>query len=78
MELKARVDIQQVILPLLEQYVKSHRLYFVSTALCSGGNQSHASKKEKEMIAWYVLNFSLALAHFISMRISQTHVSHNN
>lgn len=45
---------QQVILPLLEQYVKNHRLYFLSTSLCSSGNRGHALKKEKEMIARYV------------------------
>ncbi|XP_068183975.1 ryanodine receptor 2 isoform X2 [Antennarius striatus] len=41
----------KVILPLLEQYVKSHHLYFLSTSLCSSVHRSHASKKEKEMIA---------------------------
>jgi len=44
-------SVQQVILPLLEQFVKSHCLYFLSTSLCS---RSYASKKEKEMIARYV------------------------
>lgn len=53
---KATINfIQQVILPLLEQYVKSHRRYFLSTSFCSSDNRSHASKKEKEMIARYVL-----------------------
>lgn len=48
------VSIQQVVLPLLEQYVKSHHLYFLSSSLGSNDNKSHASKKEKEMVAWYV------------------------
>lgn len=40
----------QVVLPLIDQYFKNHRLYFLSAAsrpLCSGG---HASNKEKEMV----------------------------
>uniref|UniRef100_A0A8C4L8H4 Ryanodine receptor 2 n=1 Tax=Equus asinus asinus TaxID=83772 RepID=A0A8C4L8H4_EQUAS len=39
----------KVVLPLIDQYFKNHRLYFLSAAsrpLCSGG---HASNKEKEM-----------------------------
>uniref|UniRef100_A0A3P9P1U2 Ryanodine receptor 2 n=1 Tax=Poecilia reticulata TaxID=8081 RepID=A0A3P9P1U2_POERE len=40
----------QVVLPLLEQYVKSHRLYFLSSSLKSSENRSHASKREKEMV----------------------------
>uniref|UniRef100_M3ZNQ9 Ryanodine receptor 2-like n=1 Tax=Xiphophorus maculatus TaxID=8083 RepID=M3ZNQ9_XIPMA len=43
----------QVVLPLLEQYVKSHRLYFLSSSLNSSENRSHASKREKEMVLWY-------------------------
>ncbi|TKC44229.1 hypothetical protein EI555_012073 [Monodon monoceros] len=41
---------QWVVLPLIDQYFKNHRLYFLSAAsrpLCSGG---HASNKEKEMV----------------------------
>lgn len=40
----------QVVLPLIDQYFKNHRLYFLSAAsrpLCSGGQ---ASNKEKEMV----------------------------
>lgn len=40
----------KVVLPLIDQYFKNHRLYFLSAAsrpLCSGG---HASNKEKEMV----------------------------
>lgn len=50
---------QQVILPLLEQYVKSHVLYFLSTS--SSENRSYASRKEKEMIAWYGTTFVFLL-----------------
>lgn len=43
----------QVVLPLIDQYFKNHRLYFLSAAsrpLCTGG---HASNKEKEMVTRY-------------------------
>uniref|UniRef100_A0A3Q3W2P9 Uncharacterized protein n=1 Tax=Mola mola TaxID=94237 RepID=A0A3Q3W2P9_MOLML len=43
-----------VVLPLLEQYVKEHCLYFMSTSIRSSGKRSRGSKKEKEMIARYV------------------------
>uniref|UniRef100_A0A3B3HPU3 Ryanodine receptor 2 n=1 Tax=Oryzias latipes TaxID=8090 RepID=A0A3B3HPU3_ORYLA len=45
----------QVVIPVLEQYVKSHHLYFISTCLGSSGNRSSATKKEKEMIAWTLM-----------------------
>uniref|UniRef100_A0A3Q2ZUA4 Ryanodine receptor 2b (cardiac) n=1 Tax=Kryptolebias marmoratus TaxID=37003 RepID=A0A3Q2ZUA4_KRYMA len=45
-----------VVLPVLEEYVRSHRLYFLSTSLCSSENRSCASKKEKEMIVWCVIS----------------------
>ncbi|XP_040906318.1 ryanodine receptor 2 [Toxotes jaculatrix] len=57
----------KVILPLLEQYVKSHRLYFLSTSLCSSGNRSHASKKEKEMIACLFCKVATLVRHRISL-----------
>ncbi|XP_014010249.2 ryanodine receptor 2 [Salmo salar] len=40
----------KVALPLLEQYLKNHRLYFLSTAARSRGNGGQASNKEKEMV----------------------------
>ncbi|KAM3606327.1 uncharacterized protein V6R79_014397 [Siganus canaliculatus] len=57
----------KVILPLLEQYVKSHRLYFLSSSLCSSGNRSHASKREKEMIASLFCKLSALVRHRISL-----------
>uniref|UniRef100_A0A3Q3G4E5 Ryanodine receptor 2b (cardiac) n=1 Tax=Labrus bergylta TaxID=56723 RepID=A0A3Q3G4E5_9LABR len=60
-------SISQVVLPLLEQYVKSHRLYFLSTSLCSSGNQSHASKREKEMIASLFCKLAALVRHRISL-----------
>uniref|UniRef100_A0A3B4UXI4 Ryanodine receptor 2-like n=1 Tax=Seriola dumerili TaxID=41447 RepID=A0A3B4UXI4_SERDU len=56
----------KVILPLLEQYVKSHHLYFLSTSLCSSGNRTHASKKEKEMIACLFCKLATLVRHRIS------------
>ncbi|XP_056903963.1 ryanodine receptor 2-like isoform X5 [Takifugu flavidus] len=41
----------KVILPLLEEYMRTHRLYFLSSSMSSRGIRGHASNKEKEMIA---------------------------
>ena len=41
----------QVILPLVEHYLKNHLSYFLSTSNSSHGNGGHASNKEKEMVA---------------------------
>ncbi|XP_051937189.1 ryanodine receptor 2 [Hippocampus zosterae] len=41
----------KVVIPLLEEYVRGHRLYFLSVSRSSDLNRSHASKREKEMIA---------------------------
>ncbi|XP_073337843.1 ryanodine receptor 2 [Pagrus major] len=57
----------KVILPLLEQYLKSHRLYFLSTSLSSGSNRSHASKKEKEMIASLFCKLAALARHRTSL-----------
>ncbi|XP_059214929.1 ryanodine receptor 2 [Centropristis striata] len=57
----------KVILPLLEQYVKSHRLYFLSSSLCSSGNRTHASRKEKEMIASLFCKLAALVRHRISL-----------
>ncbi|XP_068576132.1 ryanodine receptor 2 isoform X5 [Cebidichthys violaceus] len=54
----------KVILPLLEQFVKSHCLYFLSTSLCS---RSYASKKEKEMIASLFCKLAALVRHRISL-----------
>ncbi|XP_045927387.1 ryanodine receptor 2 [Micropterus dolomieu] len=56
----------KVVLPLLEQYIKSHRLYFLSTSL-SSVNRSHASKKEKEMIASLFCKLAALVRHRISL-----------
>ncbi|XP_062422699.1 ryanodine receptor 2 [Pungitius pungitius] len=54
----------KVVLPLLEQFVKSHRQYFLSTSLCS---RSYASKKEKEMIASLFCKLAALVRHNISL-----------
>ncbi|XP_078788602.1 ryanodine receptor 2 isoform X2 [Oryzias latipes] len=56
----------KVVIPVLEQYVKSHHLYFISTCLGSSGNRSSATKKEKEMIACLFCK----VAVFVRQRIS--------
>uniref|UniRef100_A0A3P8S6G8 Ryanodine receptor 2 n=1 Tax=Amphiprion percula TaxID=161767 RepID=A0A3P8S6G8_AMPPE len=57
----------QVILPLLEQYMKSHRLYFLSASLSSSENKSHASKQEKEMVACLFCKLAALVRHRISL-----------
>nr|XP_040034926.1 ryanodine receptor 2 [Gasterosteus aculeatus aculeatus] len=54
----------KVVLPLLEQFVKSHCQYFLSTSLCS---RSYASKKEKEMIASLICKLAALVRHRISL-----------
>uniref|UniRef100_A0A3Q3N6U1 Ryanodine receptor 2a (cardiac) n=1 Tax=Mastacembelus armatus TaxID=205130 RepID=A0A3Q3N6U1_9TELE len=39
-----------VVLPLVDQYFKNHRLYFLSTAIHPISSGGHASNKEKEMV----------------------------
>ncbi|KAM4597636.1 ryanodine receptor 2-like, partial [Polymixia lowei] len=57
----------KVILPLLEQYLKSHRLYFLSTSPCSHGNRGHASNKEKEMVTGLFCKLGALVRHRISL-----------
>uniref|UniRef100_A0A671YWR5 Ryanodine receptor 2 n=1 Tax=Sparus aurata TaxID=8175 RepID=A0A671YWR5_SPAAU len=67
LELGNIIVFKNVILPLLEQYLKSHQLYFLSTSLSSGGNKSHASKKEKEMIASLFCKLAALVRHRTSL-----------
>uniref|UniRef100_A0A672JJC7 Ryanodine receptor 2b (cardiac) n=1 Tax=Salarias fasciatus TaxID=181472 RepID=A0A672JJC7_SALFA len=60
-------SIQQVVLPLLEQYMKSHHLYFLSASICTTHNRSHASKKEKEMVACLFCKLAALVRHRISL-----------
>nr|XP_015292237.2 ryanodine receptor 2 isoform X1 [Macaca fascicularis] len=57
----------KVVLPLIDQYFKNHRLYFLSAAsrpLCSGG---HASNKEKEMVTSLFCKLGVLVRHRISL-----------
>uniref|UniRef100_A0AAZ1Y3U1 Ryanodine receptor 2 n=1 Tax=Oreochromis aureus TaxID=47969 RepID=A0AAZ1Y3U1_OREAU len=57
----------KVVLPLVDQYFKNHRLYFLSTAIhpiCSGG---HASNKEKEMVTSLFCKLGVLVRHRISL-----------
>ncbi|XP_041921605.1 ryanodine receptor 2 isoform X1 [Alosa sapidissima] len=40
----------KVVMPLVDQYLKCHRCYFLSTSTDLLGNRGHASNKEKEMV----------------------------
>nr|XP_043902413.1 ryanodine receptor 2-like [Solea senegalensis] len=57
----------KVILPLLEEFVKSHQMYFLSTSLCSSGNRAYATKKEKEMIACFFCKLAALVRHRVSL-----------
>ncbi|KAL1784292.1 ryanodine receptor 2 [Sigmodon hispidus] len=57
----------KVVLPLIDQYFKNHRLYFLSAAsrpLCTGG---HASNKEKEMVTSLFCKLGVLVRHRISL-----------
>ncbi|MBN3288490.1 RYR2 protein, partial [Polyodon spathula] len=57
----------KVVLPLVDQYFKNHRLYFLSTVsrpLSSGG---HASNKEKEMVTSLFCKLGVLVRHRISL-----------
>uniref|UniRef100_A0A667I1B8 Ryanodine receptor 2 n=1 Tax=Lynx canadensis TaxID=61383 RepID=A0A667I1B8_LYNCA len=65
----------KVVLPLIDQYFKNHRLYFLSAAsrpLCSGG---HASNKEKEMVTSLFCKLGVLVRHRISLFGKETLVS---
>ncbi|XP_061645502.1 ryanodine receptor 2-like isoform X2 [Phyllopteryx taeniolatus] len=53
----------KVIIPLLEEYVKGHRLYFLSVSVPSDINRRHASKKEKEIIASLFCRLAALVRH---------------
>ncbi|XP_043914983.1 ryanodine receptor 2 [Protopterus annectens] len=57
----------KVVVPLIDQYFKNHRLYFLSIAsrpLISGG---HASNKEKEMVTSLFCKLGVLVRHRISL-----------
>ncbi|XP_056888735.1 ryanodine receptor 2 isoform X2 [Takifugu flavidus] len=57
----------KVVLALVDQYFKNHRLYFLSTSIhpiCSGG---HASNKEKEMVTSLFCKLGVLVRNRISL-----------
>ncbi|XP_061600533.1 ryanodine receptor 2 isoform X1 [Cololabis saira] len=63
---------QKVVLPLVEQFMKLHRLYFLSISVGSSENRSHASKKEKEMVACLFCKLAALVRDRISLFGSDT------
>nr|XP_061794423.1 ryanodine receptor 2-like [Nerophis lumbriciformis] len=62
----------KVIIPLLEEYVKTHRSYFIAVSLSLDINRSHASKKEKEMIASLFCKLSALVRHTLFLFGNET------
>ncbi|XP_037400044.1 ryanodine receptor 2 isoform X22 [Pygocentrus nattereri] len=57
----------KVVLPLVDQYFKNHRLYFLSTAVRPIGSGGHASNKEKEMVTSLFCKLGVLVRHRISL-----------
>ncbi|XP_064176615.1 ryanodine receptor 2 isoform X2 [Anguilla rostrata] len=57
----------KVVLPLVDQYFKNHRLYFLSTAIRPLSSGGHASNKEKEMITSLFCKLGVLVRHRISL-----------
>ncbi|XP_075894426.1 ryanodine receptor 2 [Nelusetta ayraudi] len=57
----------KVVLPLLEEYIRTHRMHFLTTSITSGRITSHASKKEKEMLASLFCKLAALVRHRISL-----------
>uniref|UniRef100_A0A3Q1CAK1 Ryanodine receptor 2 n=1 Tax=Amphiprion ocellaris TaxID=80972 RepID=A0A3Q1CAK1_AMPOC len=56
-----------VVLPLVDQYFKNHRLYFLSTAIHPISSGGHASNKEKEMVTSLFCKLGVLVRHRISL-----------
>uniref|UniRef100_A0A8C9RP23 Ryanodine receptor 2 n=1 Tax=Scleropages formosus TaxID=113540 RepID=A0A8C9RP23_SCLFO len=57
----------KVVLPLIDQYFKNHRLYFLSTAIRPLNSGGHASNKEKEMVTSLFCKLGVLVRHRISL-----------
>ncbi|XP_028826293.1 ryanodine receptor 2 isoform X5 [Denticeps clupeoides] len=57
----------KVVLPLVDQYFKNHRLYFLSTAIRPLSSGGHASNKEKEMVTSLFCKLGVLVRHRISL-----------
>ncbi|XP_077469715.1 ryanodine receptor 2 [Stigmatopora argus] len=62
----------KVIIPLLEEYVKSHWLYFIAVSLSLESKGSRSSKKEKEMIASLFCKLSAIVRHSLFLFGNET------
>ncbi|TRY59413.1 hypothetical protein DNTS_004316 [Danionella cerebrum] len=58
---------RKVVLPLVDQYFKNHRLYFLSTAVRLISSGGHASNKEKEMLTSLFCKLAVLVRHRISL-----------
>ncbi|XP_072293061.1 ryanodine receptor 2 [Eucyclogobius newberryi] len=56
----------KVVLPLLEEYLKDHHLYFISSSFCSG-TSIYASTKEKEIIVSIFCKLAALIRHRITL-----------
>ncbi|XP_023805329.1 ryanodine receptor 2 isoform X2 [Oryzias latipes] len=57
----------KVVLPLVDQYFKNHRLYFLSTVIHPISSGGHASNKEKEMVTSLFCKLGVLVRHRISL-----------
>ncbi|XP_061561261.1 ryanodine receptor 2 isoform X2 [Phycodurus eques] len=57
----------KVVLPLVDQYFRNHRLYFLSTSIHSISNGGHASNKEKEMVTSLFCKLGVLVRNRISL-----------
>ncbi|KAH0622519.1 hypothetical protein JD844_024895, partial [Phrynosoma platyrhinos] len=57
----------KVVLPLIDQYFKNHRLYFLSSASRPLSGGGHASNKEKEMVTSLFCKLGVLVRHRISL-----------
>ncbi|XP_061692591.1 ryanodine receptor 2 [Syngnathoides biaculeatus] len=64
----------KVIIPLLEEYVKGHRMYFLSVSVPSDINRRRGSKKEKEIIASLFCKLAALIRHRLVLFGNETSV----
>ncbi|XP_077359216.1 ryanodine receptor 2 [Festucalex cinctus] len=57
----------KVVLPLVDQYFKNHRLYFLSTSINPISSGGHASNKEKEMVTSLFCKLGVLVRNRISL-----------
>ncbi|XP_061823093.1 ryanodine receptor 2 isoform X9 [Nerophis lumbriciformis] len=57
----------KIVLPLVDQYFKNHRLYFLSTSIHPISSGGHASNKEKEMVTSLFCKLGVLVRNRISL-----------